>query len=205
MTKRDQPGKGRSAFGEFAERLESGPTLEEVCTSRHQLKFLKRIATHASKEFRRPEKGGSGARLTKTRGTASLFSGDNGVGKTRAAAALGRELGLAVYRIDLSQVVNKYIGETEKNLRRLFDAYHSTDVILFFDEADALFGKRTEVKDSHDRYANLEIGYFLGRMEAYDGLAIMSARTVEGLNEAFLRRLAFVVEFPAQETLRKSR
>jgi vesicle-fusing ATPase len=101
-----------------------------------------------------------------------------------------------LYRIDLSQVVNKYIGETEKNLRRLFDAADSSDVVLFFDEADALFGKRTEVKDAHDRYANLEISYLLERMERFRGLAILATNRKKDLDEAFMRRLRFVVEFP---------
>ncbi len=103
---------------------------------------------------------------------------------------------LPLYRIDLSQVVNKYIGETEKNLRRLFDAADAADVILFFDEADALFGKRTEVKDAHDRYANLEVSYLLERMERFKGLAILATNRKKDLDEAFLRRLRFVVEFP---------
>ena len=129
-------------------------------------------------------------------GLAVLFAGPPGTGKTMAAEAIAAELDLPLYRIDLSQVVNKYIGETEKNLRRLFDAADSADVILFFDEADALFGKRTEVKDAHDRYANLEISYLLERMERFKGLAILATNRKKELDEAFLRRLRFVVEFP---------
>jgi vesicle-fusing ATPase len=115
------------------------------------------------------------------------------------AEVIAAELSLPLFRIDLSQVVNKYIGETEKNLRRLFDAADSSDVILFFDEADALFGKRTEVKDAHDRYANLEISYLLERMERFKGLAILATNRKKDLDEAFLRRLRFVVEFPLPE------
>jgi hypothetical protein len=129
-------------------------------------------------------------------GLAALFAGPPGTGKTMAAETIAAELDLPLYRIDLSQVVNKYIGETEKNLRRLFDAADSADVILFFDEADALFGKRTEVKDAHDRYANLEISYLLERMERFKGLAILATNRKRDLDEAFLRRLRFVVEFP---------
>ena len=129
-------------------------------------------------------------------GLAALFAGPPGTGKTMAAEAIAAELDLPMYRIDLSQVVNKYIGETEKNLRRLFDVADSADVILFFDEADALFGKRTEVKDAHDRYANLEISYLLERMERFKGLAILATNRRKDLDEAFLRRLRFVVEFP---------
>ncbi len=145
------------------------------------------------------------ARAWNESGLAVLFHGPPGTGKTMAAEALATELAMPLYRIDLSQVVNKYIGETEKNLSRLFDAADSADVILFFDEADALFGKRTEVKDAHDRYANLEISYLLERMERFKGLAILATNRKKDLDEAFLRRLRFVVEFPlpgAAERLR---
>jgi hypothetical protein len=145
------------------------------------------------------------ARAWNEGGLAALFSGPPGTGKTMAAEAIALSLALPLYRIDLSQVVNKYIGETEKNLRRLFDAADSADLILFFDEADALFGKRTEVKDAHDRYANLEISYLLERMERFKGLAILATNRKKDLDEAFLRRLRFVVEFPlpgAAERLR---
>ena len=136
------------------------------------------------------------ARAWNEGGLAALFAGPPGTGKTMAAEAIAAELALPLYRIDLSQAVNKYIGETEKNLRRLFDAADSADVILFFDEADALFGKRTEVKDAHDRYANLEVSYLLERMERFKGLAILATNRKKDLDEAFLRRLRFVVEFP---------
>lgn len=129
-------------------------------------------------------------------GLAALFAGPPGTGKTMCAEALARALKLPLQRIDLSQVVNKYIGETEKNLRKVFDAAEVADVILFFDEADALFGKRTEVRDAHDRYANLEISYLLERMEHFKGLAILATNRKRDLDEAFLRRLRFVVDFP---------
>jgi vesicle-fusing ATPase len=136
------------------------------------------------------------ARAWNEGGLAALFAGPPGTGKTMAAEAIADALALPLYRIDLSQVVNKYIGETEKNLRRLFDAADAADVVLFFDEADALFGKRTEVKDAHDRYANLEISYLLERMERFKGLAVLATNRKKDLDEAFLRRLRFVVEFP---------
>lgn len=129
-------------------------------------------------------------------GLSALFAGPPGTGKTMAAEVIAAELGLPLYRIDLSQVVNKYIGETEKNLRRLFDAAEASDVILFFDEADSLFGKRTEVKDAHDRYANLEVSYLLERMERFKGLAILATNRKRDLDEAFLRRLRFLIDFP---------
>jgi vesicle-fusing ATPase len=136
-------------------------------------------------------------------GITALFAGPPGTGKTMAAEVLAAELGLPMYRIDLSQVVNKYIGETEKNLKRLFDAADLSDLVLFFDEADSLFGKRTEVKDAHDRYANLEISYLLERMERFKGLAILATNRRKDLDEAFLRRLRFIIEFPLPDEERR--
>lgn len=129
-------------------------------------------------------------------GLSALFAGPPGTGKTMAAEVVAAASRLPLFRIDLSQVVNKYIGETEKNLRRLFDAAEASDVILFFDEADSLFGKRTEVKDAHDRYANLEVSYLLERMERFKGLAILATNRKKDLDEAFLRRLRFFIDFP---------
>ncbi len=139
------------------------------------------------------------ARVWGEGGLSALFAGPPGTGKTMAAEAIAHTVGMPLYRIDLSQVVNKYIGETEKNLRRLFDVADASDVILFFDEADALFGKRTEVKDAHDRYANLEVSYLLERMERFKGLAILATNRKRDLDEAFLRRLRYLVEFPLPE------
>ena len=129
-------------------------------------------------------------------GIGALFAGPSGTGKTMAGEVLANELRLDLYRIDLSQVVSKYIGETEKNLRRVFDAAEEGGAILLFDEADALFGKRSEVKDSHDRYANIEVSYLLQRMEAYRGLAILTTNRRGALDPAFLRRIRFAIEFP---------
>jgi SpoVK/Ycf46/Vps4 family AAA+-type ATPase len=129
-------------------------------------------------------------------GISALFAGDSGTGKTMAAEVLANALQLDLYRIDLSAVVSKYIGETEKNLRQVFDAAEDGGAILFFDEADAIFGKRSEVKDSHDRYANIEINYLLQRMEAYRGLAILASNMKSALDSAFMRRLRFIVNFP---------
>jgi len=136
------------------------------------------------------------ARAWNESGISALFAGPSGTGKTMAAEVIATDVGLPLFRIDLSQVVNKYIGETEKNLRRLFDVADATEVLLFFDEADALFGKRTEVKDAHDRYANLEVSYLLERMERFRGIAILATNRKRDLDEAFLRRLRFLVEFP---------
>jgi SpoVK/Ycf46/Vps4 family AAA+-type ATPase len=129
-------------------------------------------------------------------GNTALFAGSDSAARTTAAAALANELGVDLYRVDLSQVVSKYIGETEKNLDRLFDATEKAGVVLFFDEADALFGKRTDVKDSHDRYANIEINYLLERLEAFEGVAILATNRKASLDDAFLRRIRYVVDFP---------
>jgi Winged helix domain, variant/ATPase family associated with various cellular activities (AAA) len=139
---------------------------------------------------------GFDAKLPLGRGLSALFCGPPGTGKTMAAQVIAGDLRLHLYRIDLSQVVSKYIGETEKNLRQVFDQAEATHGILFFDEADALFGKRSEVKDAHDRYANIEVGYLLQKMEEFDGIAILATNARQNLDEAFVRRLRFIVEFP---------
>jgi hypothetical protein len=139
---------------------------------------------------------GLGRKISRGLGLSVLFAGESGTGKTMAAEALANRLHLDLMRIDLSAVVSKYIGETEKNLRRVFDAADDGGAILFFDEADALFGKRSDVKDSHDRYSNIEIDYLLQRMESYRGLAILATNMKKSLDIAFLRRLRFVIDFP---------
>jgi len=145
------------------------------------------------------------ARVWNESGLSVLFCGAPGTGKTMAAEVIASELQLPMFRIDLSQVVNKYIGETEKNLRRIFDAAELSDCILFFDEADALFGKRTEVKDAHDRFANIEISYLLERMERFKGLAILATNRRRDLDGAFMRRLRYVIEFPVPEAAERKR
>jgi len=138
-------------------------------------------------------------KLVASKGVTVLFAGPPGTGKTMAAEVIALELGLDLYKIDLSTVVSKYIGETEKNLERVFNEAEASNAILFFDEADALFGKRSEVRDSHDRYANIEISYLLQRMEAYDGVTILSTNLRANLDEAFTRRLQFAIDFPFPE------
>ena len=132
-------------------------------------------------------------------GTVALFSGPSGTGKTLAAEVVAGALGLDLYKIDLSTVVSKYIGETEKNLSAIFSAAAAGDVVLFFDEADALFGKRSEVSDAHDRYANIEVAYLLQRMEGYDGLVVLATNLQRNLDPAFLRRIAVAVHFGVPE------
>ncbi len=161
-----------------------------------ELRLLREIAEQVAQRTTVYEKWGFSRKMSRGLGISALFAGDTGTGKTLAADVIATHLRLDLYRIDLSAVVSKYIGETEKNLRRLFDAAENGGSILFFDEADALFGKRSEVKDSHDRYANIEINYLLQRMEAYRGLAILATNMKSALDQAFLRRLRFVVNFP---------
>jgi SpoVK/Ycf46/Vps4 family AAA+-type ATPase len=139
---------------------------------------------------------GLAERITRGTGIAALFAGPSGTGKTLAAEVIANELELILYRVDLSGVISKYIGETERNLRRVFDAADEGGALLLFDEADALFGKRSEVKDSHDRYANIEVNYLLQRMEEYRGVAILATNQRAALDQAFLRRLRVVVVFP---------
>ncbi|MEO6775815.1 MAG: ATP-binding protein [Kofleriaceae bacterium] len=129
-------------------------------------------------------------------GLMALFAGSSGTGKTMSAAVIAREIGLELYRIELASVVSKYIGETEKNLHRIFDAARRANVILFFDEADAMLGRRSEVKDAHDRYANIEVAYLLQKMEEHDGVIILASNLAKNMDQAFSRRMHYVVEFP---------
>jgi vesicle-fusing ATPase len=158
--------------------------------------MLQELVRHVRHRTQVYERWGFGARTTRGLGVTALFAGESGTGKTLAAEVLARELGLDLYRIDLAATVSKYIGETEKNLRRVFEAAEASGAVLLFDEADALFGKRGEVKDGHDRYANLEVAYLLQRMESYRGLAILTTNLRSNVDRAFLRRLRFVVQFP---------
>jgi SpoVK/Ycf46/Vps4 family AAA+-type ATPase len=160
------------------------------------LETLHEVVAHVRQRRRVYDEWGFGDAGTRGLGVSALFAGASGTGKTLAAEVLANELRLDLYRVDLSRVVDKYIGETEKNLRRIFDAAEGGGTILLFDEADALFGKRSEVKDSHDRYANIEVSYLLQRMEAYRGLAILTTNMKSALDTAFLRRIRFLVQFP---------
>jgi SpoVK/Ycf46/Vps4 family AAA+-type ATPase len=136
-------------------------------------------------------------------GISVLFSGVSGTGKTMAAEIIANELELDLYKIDLSSVVSKYIGETEKNLSKIFHEAESSNAILFFDEADALFGKRSEVKVSHDRYANIEIGYLLQRLENYQGIVVVTTNAGENIDSAFQRRMDVVVSFIPPQALER--
>ena len=186
----------RARLEGLAQRVESSARWDDLVLPEAQLATLRQIAAHVRQRMRVYEDWGFGAKGTRGLGISVLFSGESGTGKTMAAEVLADELGLDLYRIDLASMVSKYIGETEKNLRRVFEAAEDSGSILLFDEADALFGKRSEVKDSHDRYANIEVSYLLQCMEAYRGLAILATNLKNSLDTAFQRRLRFVVQFP---------
>ena len=186
----------RGGLDKLAQRIDAKAAWESLVLPEAQLAMLRQIAAHLRQRFRVQEEWGFAAQSNRGLGLATLFAGESGTGKTLAAEVLAQSMHLDLYRIDLSAIVSKYIGETEKNLRKVFDAAEDCGAILLFDEADALFGKRTEVKDSHDRYANIEVSYLLQRMEAYHGLAILTTNLKSSLDPAFLRRLRFVVHFP---------
>jgi len=180
----------------LARKIEPRYGWQDIVLPADQMAQLKEICTQA--EFRHIVYGewGFDYKLSLGKGLNVLFCGPPGTGKTMASEVIAHELRLDLYRIDLSQVINKYIGETEKNLDRIFTAAENSNAILLFDEADALFGKRSEVRDSHDRYANLEISYLLQKMEEYQGISILATNLRKNLDEAFERRLQAVVEFP---------
>jgi hypothetical protein len=197
--------QSRTRVGDLAQRIEPAATWEDLVLPEAQFRILREIATHVRQRAKVYETWGFAAKGVRGLGISALFAGaSSGTGKTMAAEVLASELRLDLYRIDLSSVVSKYIGETEKNLRRVFDAAEEGGAILLFDEADALFGKRSEVKDSHDRYANIEVSYLLQRMEAYRGLAILTTNRKESLDPAFLRRLRFVVQFPFPDAAQRA-
>ena len=186
-------------LGAYAKQITPRYRLEDIVLPEDRMNQLREICHHIRHRHTVYFAWGFEKRLALGKGLNILFSGPSGTGKTMAADIIANELNLSMYQIDLSSVVSKYIGETEKNLNRLFREVASGDVILFFDEADALFGKRTEVKDAHDRYANIEINYLLQKMEDYDGIVVLATNLSKNLDEAFLRRLHHSVEFPSPE------
>jgi hypothetical protein len=197
-------GQARPNLEALAQRIEPVATWDHIVLPEGQVRILREIATQVRQRRKVYETWGFAAMGSRGLGMSTLFAGPSGTGKTMAAEVLANELRLDLYHIDLSQVVSKYIGETEKNLRRVFDAAEGGGAILLFDEADALFGKRTEIKDSHDRYANIEISYLLQRMEAFRGLAILTTNRKDALDDAFLRRIRFIVQFPFPDTAQRA-
>ncbi|WP_246643285.1 MULTISPECIES: AAA family ATPase [Streptomyces violaceusniger group] len=188
--------EARIGLDELGRRIEPEAAWDDLVLADHQARILREIVAHVRQRATVHQEWGFAATLRRGLGVTALFAGGSGTGKTLAAEVMAKELGLDLFVIDLSQVVSKYIGETEKNLRKVFDAAERGGALLLFDEADALFGKRSEVKDSHDRYANLEVSYLLMRMEAYRGLAILTTNMKKALDPAFMRRIRFVVDFP---------
>jgi SpoVK/Ycf46/Vps4 family AAA+-type ATPase len=189
-------GQARSRLDDLAQRVETSTTWDDLVVPAFQKQILRDIVVNVRQRGRVYDQWGFAAKSNRGLGISALFFGASGTGKTLAAEIMANELRLDLYRIDLSQVVSKYIGETERNLRRVFEAAETAGAVLLFDEADALFGKRSEVKDSHDRYANIEVSYLLQRMEAYRGLAILTTNMKQALDQAFMRRIRFIVQFP---------
>jgi hypothetical protein len=186
----------RRSLDTLARRVDPQADWADLVLPADQVEALRQIAIHVRQRAVVNDKWGFGAKHARGLGLTALFSGPSGTGKTMAAEILAAELDLDLYKIDLAAVVSKYIGETEKNLRMIFNAAQESGAILLFDEADALFGKRSEVRDSHDRYANLEISYLLQQMEAYRGVAILTTNMQQAMDQAFMRRIRFIVQFP---------
>lgn len=187
---------GRGGLDLIAQRVETRATLDDVVLPTGQQTMIRDIAGQLEQRERVYREWGFAAKTPRGQGLVALFTGESGTGKTLAAEAIANAVSLDLYRVDLATMVSKYIGETEKNLKQLFDAAEASGAVLLFDEADALFGKRSEVKDSHDRYANIEVAYLLQRVEAYRGLAILTTNLKGSIDRAFLRRIRFVVPFP---------
>ena len=183
-------------LGGLARKIVPRYKWDDIVLPADRIAQLREICNHMKYRDRVYGDWGFGRKLALGKGLTALFAGPSGTGKTMAADVIAGELGLELYKIDLSSVISKYIGETEKNLSRIFDEAETSNAILFFDEADALFGKRSEVKDSHDRYANIEVGYLLQRMEEYEGVAILATNLRKNMDEAFVRRLHFTIDMP---------
>jgi hypothetical protein len=196
--------QSRVRLDDLAQRIEARAGWDDLVLPADQLALLRDLAANVRQRARVYETWGFARASERGLGISALFAGVSGTGKTLAAEVLAHELALDLYRIDLSQVVSKYIGETEKNLRKIFEAAEEAGAVLLFDEADALFGKRSEIKDSHDRYANIEVSYLLQRMEQYRGLAILTSNMRNALDQAFLRRLRFIVEFPFPDATQRA-
>jgi hypothetical protein len=188
-----------SRLGELAARLPPGFEWDDLVLPERQRELLQSISAYLRHRDRVLSDWGYEKTVARTQGLKVLFAGESGTGKTMAAQVLAAELGLEIFRVDLATIVSKYIGETEKNLDRIFGAAEGSNAILFFDEADALFGKRSEVSDSHDRYANIEVAYLLQKMEGYAGAVILATNFRRNIDDAFVRRLDFVIDFPFPE------
>ncbi len=183
-------------LAQFAHKITPRYSWDDLVLPADQVNLLEEMVQTVRSRPLVLEEWGVGKKLSASAGVTALFFGEPGTGKTMGAEVMAGELGLDLYKIDLSTMVSKYIGETEKNLEKIFNEAESSNAILFFDEADAIFGKRSEVKDAHDRYANIEISYLLQRMETYDGVTILATNLRNNLDDAFMRRLQFALDFP---------
>lgn len=193
------PRAARSELTGLAQRVLPRHGWDDLVLPAATVEQLRELSTHVLHRDQVLDQWGFGARVSPGRGVTALFTGPSGTGKTTAAEIVAADLGLDLYRIDLSSLVSKYIGETEKNLARVFAAAEESGAILFFDEADALYGKRSEVRDSHDRYANIETAFLLQRMDGYDGVVILASNLRQNMDDAFTRRLRFVIDFPVPD------
>ncbi|HEY6174882.1 MAG TPA: ATP-binding protein, partial [Kofleriaceae bacterium] len=186
-------------LGTMAQRIPIGFSWSDLVLPRDTQEAVKEVVRFARYRSFLLEEWGFSAKLPYGRGVSAIMAGPPGTGKTMVAQLLAKELGYDLYRIDLSQVVNKYIGETEKNLAKIFDEAETSHAVLFFDEADSLFAKRTDVKTANDRYANLEVNYLLQRMETFDGVTLLATNLEQGLDDAFKRRVRFSIMFELPE------
>lgn len=192
-------------LSDLAQKVTPRYRWDDIILPDDRKELLREIVGHVRHHACVYDEWGFGRKFAMGKGLNVLFAGPSGTGKTMAAEVMANELGLDLYKIDLSSVVSKYIGETEKNLARIFTEAETSNAILFFDEADALFGRRSEVRDSHDRYANIEISYLLQRMEEYEGMAILATNLHKNMDEAFVRRMHFTVEFPLPDAAHRKR
>jgi hypothetical protein len=189
-------GQFRHRLAQLADRIVPARSWDDLVLAEEPYSLIKEACDRFTYRETVYERWGFGRKLPYGKGLSLLFAGPPGTGKTMAAEIIAGELGLELYRIDLSRIVSKYIGETEQRLSELFSEAENSGAILFFDEGDALFGKRTEVKDAHDKYANLEAAYLLQRIEAYDGVTVLATNLLQNMDEALIRRMSFVVKFP---------
>lgn len=190
-------------FPDFILQIIPKDGIDDLVLPNNSMFLLRELVIQMKKQRRNFQQGKFEDNNREKFGITVIFLGINRKKKIMAAEALATELHMDLFRIDLSQVVNKYVGETEKNLRKVFDAAEDGGAILFFDEADSLFGSRSEVRDSHDRYGNIEISYLLERVERYKGLAILATNRKEDLDDAFIRRIRFIVDFSLPDTKRR--
>ena len=195
--------QSNQALGELAVKIEPRYDWEDIVLPANKLTQLKEVCHQVKERYGLLKRWGFDRKLARDKGISVLFSGSSGTGKTMAAEVIAHELQLDLYKIDLSQVVSKYIGETEKNMARIFDEAETSNAILFFDEADAVFGKRTDVSDAHDRYANIETSYLLQKIEEYEGVVILATNLRSNIDDAFTRRIRLIVDFPSPDAERR--